>query len=60
MPSLSVVQQRLSSDEMARKFSVSKRWVNKLLVEFRSGGLAAISLLSKRPLTTPNKNPTIT
>jgi len=54
---LSVVQQGLSSDEAARKFSVSKRWVNKLLVKYRSGGLAALKPLSKRPLTAPNKTP---
>jgi len=54
---LSVVQRGLSSDEAARKFRVSKRRVNKLLVKYRSGGLAALKPLSQRPLTAPNKTP---
>jgi transposase InsO family protein len=54
---LSVVQQGLSSDEAARKFGVSKRWVNKLLVRYRAGGLEALKPLSKRPRSTPHRTP---
>ena len=35
---LPVVQQGLSASEAAKKFGVSKRWVNILLAKYRSGG----------------------
>lgn len=54
---LSVTQQRLSAAEAARKFGVSKRWVNKLLAKYRSGGLEALKPLSKAPKRRPRKTP---
>lgn len=52
---LSIVQQGLSSAEAAIKFGVSKRWVNKLLAKYRSGGLQAVQPLSKRPKSSPRR-----
>lgn len=52
---LSVVQQGLSAAQAAEKFGVSKRWVNKLLAKYHSGGLKALEPLSKRPRKSPNK-----
>lgn len=54
---LSVVQQRLSASEAARKFGVSKRWVNKLIAKYRQGGLEALKPLSKAPKRKPRKTP---
>lgn len=52
---LSVVQQGLSSSQAAEKFGVSRRWVNKLLVKYHSGGLKAVQPLSKKPNTSPKR-----
>ena len=51
----SVVQQGLSSALAAEQFGVSKRWVNKLVAKYHSGGLKALEPLSKRPRKSPNK-----
>lgn len=52
---LSVVQQGLTAAQAAEKFGVSKRWVNKLLVKYKAGGLKALQPLSKRPQKSPNR-----
>lgn len=52
---LSVVQQGLSSSQAAEKFGVSKRWVNKLVAKYHSGGLKAVQPLSKKPKTSPQR-----
>lgn len=54
---LSVLEQGISPSQAALKFKVSKRWVNKLLARYQSGGLNALSHKSKRPLQNPNKTP---
>jgi hypothetical protein len=52
---LSVLEQGISPDRATLKFKDSKRWVNKLLARYQSGGLEALGHKSKRPHKSPNK-----
>jgi transposase InsO family protein len=46
---LSVVQQRLSKAEAARRYQVSWRWVHTLVTRYQTGGWEAVEPRSRRP-----------
>lgn len=54
---LSVVQQRLTKAEAARKFGVSWQWVHTLVTRYNAGGLDALEPRSRRPKTSTQSTP---
>ena len=54
---LSITEQGLSKAEVAKKFSVSRRWINLLLQRYREGGIDAFEPRSKRPKTNSRSIP---
>ena len=54
---LSITEQGLSKAEVAKKFSVSRRWINVLLQRYQEGGIEALEPRSKRPKTNSRSIP---
>lgn len=54
---LAITEAKLTIPEAAQRFEVSPRWIRKLLVRYRQGGLEAVNARSRRPHTSPNTTP---
>lgn len=54
---LSVTHQKLSKQEVSRKYGVSIRWINILLKRYEQNGLEALTPQTRKPKTSPHQTP---